>query len=770
MAQSIATAYVDIMPSTRGLKAALEKEVTPVAKQVGTSTGKAMGDAITAETSRGVGPAMKKVLSDAATEGKVTFRTKIKGIGASLSDEFNSTGKISGTLRTVGESMGVTGEKARTLTNAFGQVTGATRAMGGGLSSVTSLLGGPWGIAIAGAGIALGSFAQAQDNARKAGEALAATLDPKTGAATAATYQDVAKSILDNFSSEDLKKTPFTLAEITRALVEGGDRLVDLKARIIAARDAARGPSGFASPFGEPEQYARLSNAVINLEKDQVRGIETNQAARDAMAAAGEAASGAGGKVTGLGYSSEVASRRVLEIVRSAEAAGLEVQGLGKYAYYAKVGLESIPGGITVTVSTNLAQVISQAAVARQALVNLTGSAAGGKYSAGAALNDYLKGINNGTIKDPIAAAKAAAKAARLKAKAEREKLAAKARAAAGRTSVSSGGSGGAARANPLAGARDALRSSITGTFAADLIAEDVRGIDKVFAREIELVRKALSGKKESALVALLKKDNVALRGLASQRATVAKELATKESELSDLRSRRSSIASSVTTSGIGDLTGARSASGLQRVLGKQLAAVKAWGANMRALAKRGLPQAFLEQLFNKGLDGAATAAALVRSSETDFATIKGLTNNLTAESSKLGADAGSLLYDTGIATMQGLISGLKSQDKALEAQMLTIAKSMQKAIRKALGIKSPSQVFRALGAYIPQGLAKGIDDNADVVNRSVVGMVRIPQQRPTAAGAGQAPIHQTFQVYGSANPLETAHAAANEMVWRSKR
>ena len=183
MAQSIATAYVDIMPSTRGLKAALEKEVTPVAKQVGTSTGKAMGDAITAETSRGVGPAMKKVLSDAATEGKVTFRTKIKGIGASLSDEFNSTGKISGTLRTVGESMGVTGEKARTLTNAFGQVTGATRAMGGGLSSVTSLLGGPWGIAIAGAGIALGSFAQAQDNARKAGEALAATLDPKTGAA-----------------------------------------------------------------------------------------------------------------------------------------------------------------------------------------------------------------------------------------------------------------------------------------------------------------------------------------------------------------------------------------------------------------------------------------------------------------------------------------------------------------------------------------------------------------------------------------------------------
>jgi hypothetical protein len=55
----------------------------------------------------------------------------------------------------------------------------------------------------------------------------------------------------------------------------------------------------------------------------------------------------------------------------------------------------------------------------------------------------------------------------------------------------------------------------------------------------------------------------------------------------------------------------------------------------------------------------------------------------------------------------------LQSQEKAIEKQMMKIAKAMEKAIKKALGIHSPSRVFASLGQFIPQGLAQGISDGA---------------------------------------------------------
>jgi hypothetical protein len=41
---------------------------------------------------------------------------------------------------------------------------------------------------------------------------------------------------------------------------------------------------------------------------------------------------------------------------------------------------------------------------------------------------------------------------------------------------------------------------------------------------------------------------------------------------------------------------------------------------------------------------------------------------------------------------------------------MLKIAKSMTDAIKKALGIHSPSRVFKALGSYVGKGFALGLE------------------------------------------------------------
>lgn len=221
----------------------------------------------------------------------------------------------------------------------------------------------------------------------------------------------------------------------------------------------------------------------------------------------------------------------------------------------------------------------------------------------------------------------------------------------------------------------------------------------------------------------------------------------------------------------MGDLTGARSSSGVIRVLTRQLEKVKAFRTNLGILAKRGLPKAFLQQLVSAGLDGAMTAAALVRANDTDFATVTTLTNQLSTQASGLGNDAGNLLYNDGIAAAKGLVAGLKSQQSAIEAQMLAIAKAMQKAIKTALGIHSPSRVFEQLGRQVPAGMARGIDKGTPDVHRKLATMVPSGSGYQMAARPrGFGGIHGDVNVYGAQDPVATASAVSNELFWRAQR
>ncbi len=93
-------------------------------------------------------------------------------------------------------------------------------------------------------------------------------------------------------------------------------------------------------------------------------------------------------------------------------------------------------------------------------------------------------------------------------------------------------------------------------------------------------------------------------------------------------------------------------------------------------------------------------------------------------------------MYGAGIQAGQGLVRGLQREQAAIERQMLKIATGMQRAIRRALGIKSPSRVMAAIGKYIPRGLVAGIDGERGLVDRSMAGLVD-PDAVITPAGAG---------------------------------
>ena len=114
-------------------------------------------------------------------------------------------------------------------------------------------------------------------------------------------------------------------------------------------------------------------------------------------------------------------------------------------------------------------------------------------------------------------------------------------------------------------------------------------------------------------------------------------------------------------------------------------------------------------------------------------------------------------MYGAGIRSAQGLVKGLQSQEKAIEKQMMKIAKSMQKAIKRALGIKSPSTVFAEIGTWIPKGLAKGVDGSArhatGAVHRlanSVAGAGSFSGAGLALAGGGGGPVvhqHNTLNI-----------------------
>ena len=73
---------------------------------------------------------------------------------------------------------------------------------------------------------------------------------------------------------------------------------------------------------------------------------------------------------------------------------------------------------------------------------------------------------------------------------------------------------------------------------------------------------------------------------------------------------------------------------------------------------------------------------------------------------------------------MDGLNQGMESRRQTLINTATSIANAMTAAIQRALDINSPSRVMRdQVGRFIPEGIAVGIDGEADVVTKSLTSL-----------------------------------------------
>ena len=129
---------------------------------------------------------------------------------------------------------------------------------------------------------------------------------------------------------------------------------------------------------------------------------------------------------------------------------------------------------------------------------------------------------------------------------------------------------------------------------------------------------------------------------------------------------------------------------------------------------------------------------------------------------------AGTWLFDAGKNIVQGLFNGIKSLASTIGNFFLGLLPGwIVEPFKVALGIHSPSTVFRGFGKNVGQGLILGIGDMHSDIESAVNGMVTVPSSpaygSATAAGDYRTTggFGQTYNIYETDDPIATAHAVS---------
>ncbi|AYN57807.1 tail length tape measure protein [Arthrobacter phage Eileen] len=138
---------------------------------------------------------------------------------------------------------------------------------------------------------------------------------------------------------------------------------------------------------------------------------------------------------------------------------------------------------------------------------------------------------------------------------------------------------------------------------------------------------------------------------------------------------------------------------GIQGAANAVLARIRTFAGKLNKLRAMGYSGAVLEEIAGLGsVEGMVAADALLKGSKADVKNLNGVYGSIDAASKAAGTYVTDAMYKGGINAANGLVKGLQSQEKAIEQQMLKIGLGMEGALKKALGIRSPSRKAAAIG------------------------------------------------------------------------
>jgi tape measure domain-containing protein len=270
----------------------------------------------------------------------------------------------------------------------------------------------------------------------------------------------------------------------------------------------------------------------------------------------------------------------------------------------------------------------------------------------------------------------------------------------------------------------------------------------------------------ENRLLNTINSTNRSLVGLANRRDAILSRLKTASKSYADALKVRNDYAASVRDDALGGVDASQSRN-LVKSLTDQITKTKELSSTLASLKKLGLDSTTYKQLADGGVDSLKSAQRLLATGKSGIANVVSLQKQLGAAAKGLGNTAADNLYGAGVNSAKGLVDGLKSQSAAISAQMAKIAGSMVGAIKKALGIRSPSTVFHGFGQNIVQGLMNGVDTLSGDLNTQMGALVTVPKApafgRAGAAlpvgGRGNVTNNNSYTINQVDDPIGTAHA-----------
>lgn len=253
---------------------------------------------------------------------------------------------------------------------------------------------------------------------------------------------------------------------------------------------------------------------------------------------------------------------------------------------------------------------------------------------------------------------------------------------------------------------------ALAGDVGKGLISGLTGSRDKIKATSKDLAKdiwSAFTGSKDNRLVAYVNRHTKTLLSLASKRDSLT---ATIKRAKNFAETTRVGAKKAAGLGGMFEGDEQVTASGINSKIQQRLAKMKTFSSYIKTLAKRGLNKTMLREILEMGPEeGYAYASALAGSSSKLLREINSTQYKINDQAESLGRSGADALYDSGKAAGKGFLKGLESQQSAIEKQMVKIAKGMDKAIRRALGIRSPSTVMAQIGRHSTEGLARGLTD-----------------------------------------------------------
>lgn len=313
--------------------------------------------------------------------------------------------------------------------------------------------------------------------------------------------------------------------------------------------------------------------------------------------------------------------------------------------------------------------------------------------------------------------------------------------------------------------------------------ASDIKAAADKLVSQITDAFKGKNTRLDDILIARVRAGQKQLEALAVQREALAERI--KQANEFAATTTKNAL-SAFSLSNLFGQKGGNSATGLADQLNLATEQIKRFNAQVNNLANRGLRKDLLAQIIGLGpQQGAGIANAIAGATAEQLKDLNAAQKALDDASKKLGTDSADKLFDAGAQAAKGFLAGLKAQQKDIQDLMLTLAKQMAAAIRKALGIKSPSRVFKKIGGHVMAGLGLGIEDRIGDVRRSALGAARAITE-PFGAGASVpafgmaagrqtgdsgrtaragASITNTFNITAVGNAEATAERVINRMV-----